>query len=124
MAVALTDSMLKDGTKIKPTKLRGVYSYGMALGKVEAAIGSDLSAIYCQKTVAESVQIQSWPSIELLYNLRRSLEALGETPKLTYRAKIKLDGTNGGVQIFTDGRVAVQSRIANHFPGKRQSRLC
>lgn len=110
VAVALTDSVLKDGTKIKPTKLRGVYSYGMAMGKVEAAIGSDLSAIYCQQTVAESVQIQSWPSIELLYNLRRSLEALGETPKITYRAKIKLDGTNGGVQIFSDGRVAVQSR--------------
>ena len=110
VAVALTDSVLKDGTKIKPTKLRGVYSYGMAIGKVEAAIGSDLSALYCQQTVAESVQIQSWPSIELLYNLRRSLEALGETPKITYRAKIKLDGTNGGVQIFTDGTVAVQSR--------------
>jgi tRNA-binding EMAP/Myf-like protein len=110
VAVALTDSVLKDGTKIKPTKLRGVYSYGMAMGKVEAQSGTDLSAIYCQKTVAESVQIQSWPSIELLYNLRRSLEAVGETPKITYRAKIKLDGTNGGIQIFPDGRVAVQSR--------------
>lgn len=110
VAVALTDSVLKDGTKIKPTKLRGIYSYGMASGKVEAAIGSDLSAIYCQQKVAESVKIQSWPSIELLYNLRRSLEACGETPKVTYQAKIKLDGCNGGVQIFSDGRVAVQSR--------------
>ncbi len=62
------------------------------------------------KMVAESVQIQSWPSIELLYNLRRSLELVGEAPKITYRAKIKLDGTNGGIQIFTDGTVAVQSR--------------
>lgn len=56
------------------------------------------------------MEIQTWPSIELLYNLRRSLEIAGETPKLTYRAKIKLDGTNGGIQIFTDGTVAVQSR--------------
>ncbi|MEK0195294.1 RNA ligase family protein [Microcoleus anatoxicus] len=110
VAVALTDSVLKDGRKITPTKLRGIYSYGMALGKVEAAIGSDLSAIYCEKTVAESVQLQSWPSIELLYNLRRSLKAVDETPKITYRAKIKLDGSNGGVQIFADGTVAVQSR--------------
>lgn len=110
VAVALTDSVLKDGTKIKPTKLRGIYSYGMAIGKLEAAIGSNLSVIYCQQTVAESVKIQSWPSIELLYNLRRNLEASGETPKITYQAKIKLDGTNGGVQIFPDGRVAVQSR--------------
>jgi RNA ligase len=54
--------------------------------------------------------MQTWPSIELLYNLRRSLELVGEAPKITYRAKIKLDGTNGGIQIFTDGKVAVQSR--------------
>lgn len=110
VAVALTDSVLQDGTTIKPIKLQGIYSYGMAIGKIEATIGTDLSAIYCQKKVAESVQIQSWPSIELLYNLRRSLELLGETPKITYRAKIKLDGTNGGIQIFANGTVAVQSR--------------
>lgn len=110
VAIALTDSVLKDGTQIKPAKLRGVYSFGMALGKVEAVIGTDLSAIYCQQTVAQSTAMQTWPSIELLYNLRRSLELLGEAPNITYRAKIKLDGTNGGIQIFTDGKVAVQSR--------------
>ncbi len=110
VAIALTDSVLNDGTKIKPTKLRGVYSFGIALGKVEEASGTDLSAIYCQKTVTQSVQMQSWPSIELLYNLCRTLEVVGETPKITYRGKIKLDGTNGGIQIFSDSRVAVQSR--------------
>ena len=110
VAIALTDSVLKDGTKIIPAKLRGVYSFGMAMGKVEEAIGTDLSAIYCQETAEQSAQMQTWPSIELLYNLRRSLELLGETPKIIYRAKIKLDGTNGGIQIFTDGKVAVQSR--------------
>ncbi|MCU0543056.1 MAG: hypothetical protein MUE44_12890 [Oscillatoriaceae cyanobacterium Prado104] len=110
VAVALTDSVLKDGTKIQPVKLRGVYSFGMALGKVEERIGTDLSAIYCQETVARSAVMQTWPSIELLYNLRRSLELVGEAPQITYRAKIKLDGTNGGIQIFTNGQVAVQSR--------------
>jgi tRNA-binding EMAP/Myf-like protein len=110
VAVALTDSVLKDGTQIKPVKLRGVHSFGMALGKIDAEIGSDLSAIYCQETVARSAVMQTWPSIELLYNLRRSLELVGEAPKITYRAKIKLDGTNGGIQIFTYGKVAVQSR--------------
>lgn len=110
VAVALTDSVLKDGTKIQPVKLRGVYSFGMALGKLEAEIGTDLSEIYCQETVARSTVLQTWPSIELLYTLRRSLELVGEAPKITYRAKIKLDGTNGGIQIFTDGKVAVQSR--------------
>ena len=48
VAIALTGAVLKDGTKIKPSKLRGVYSYGMALGKVEAEVGTDLSEIYCQ----------------------------------------------------------------------------
>jgi tRNA-binding EMAP/Myf-like protein len=35
VAIALVGSILKDGLKIKPSKLRGIYSYGMALGKVE-----------------------------------------------------------------------------------------
>ena len=110
VAIALPDSVLKDGTKIKPAKIRGIQSFGMALGKVEEPVGTDLSKNYCQKNVEKSVQLQSWPSIELLHNVRRSLEQLGETPKVTYRAKIKLDGTNGGVQIFSDRRVAAQSR--------------
>ncbi|NER39701.1 MAG: hypothetical protein F6J93_38170 [Oscillatoria sp. SIO1A7] len=110
VAIALADSLLKDGTKIKPAKIRGIQSFGMALGKVDESVGTDLSEGYCQKQVQKSVKLQSWPSIELLHNVRRSLEQLGETPKVTYRTKIKLDGTNGGVQIFSDRRVAVQSR--------------
>ena len=110
VAVALAGSILKDGTKIKPAKLRGVRSFGMALGKVDDATGTDLSELYCQKTMAKSAQLQKWPSIELLHNLYRSLEKIGETPKITYRAKVKLDGTNAGVQIFSDSRVAAQSR--------------
>jgi RNA ligase len=38
------------------------------------------------------------------------LKLVEETPTITSRAKVKLDGTNGGVQIFADGRVAAQSR--------------
>jgi tRNA-binding EMAP/Myf-like protein len=110
VAVALVDSILKDGTKIKATKLRGLYSYGMALGVVDAAVGSDLSEIYCQSEMLESAQKQCWPSIELLHNVCRSLEAVNATPQVTYRAKVKLDGTNAAVQIFADGRIAAQSR--------------
>ncbi|MEB3883701.1 RNA ligase family protein [Lyngbya sp. CCY1209] len=110
VAIALNNSVLKDGTKIKPTKLRGIQSWGMALGKIVAPVGSDLSDRYCQKNLEQSISLQQWPSIELLYNVRRSLEIVGKAPKVTYRAKIKLDGTNGGIQIFTDGRIAAQSR--------------
>lgn len=108
--VAQVNSVLKDGTKIKATKLRGIISYGMALGKTELPIGEDVSQTYCQQSVVQSVQMQRWPSVELLHNVRRSLIALEATPMVTYRAKIKLDGTNAGVQIFSDGRVAAQSR--------------
>ncbi|NET53178.1 MAG: hypothetical protein F6K09_32280, partial [Merismopedia sp. SIO2A8] len=34
VVVALADSILKDGTKIKPTKLRGLSSFGMTLGSL------------------------------------------------------------------------------------------
>ncbi|MDY7013669.1 MAG: hypothetical protein SVX43_08690, partial [Cyanobacteriota bacterium] len=87
VAVALADSVLKDGTKIKPSKLRGLRSFGMALGQVRDSTGTDLSEVYCQKTMTRSVQFQAWPSIELFYNLCRSLEKVGQTPTLTYRAK-------------------------------------
>ncbi|ABW25380.1 RNA ligase family protein [Acaryochloris marina] len=108
--VAQVNSVLKDGTKIKATKLRGIISYGMALEKTELPVGEDVSQTYCQQSVVQSVQMQRWPSVELLHNVRRSLMALEATPMVTYRAKIKLDGTNAGVQIFSDGRVAAQSR--------------
>ncbi|PZD72388.1 Phenylalanine--tRNA ligase beta subunit [Acaryochloris thomasi RCC1774] len=117
ISIAQVNSVLKDGTKIKATRLRGLVSYGMALGKTDAPVGQDLSDLYCQKSVAQSVQLQRWPSMELLYNVRRNLIALDATPVVTYRAKIKLDGTNAGVQVFSDGRVAAQSRSQIITPG-------
>jgi tRNA-binding EMAP/Myf-like protein len=110
VAIALVDSVLKDGTKIKATKLRGLYSYGMALGAANAPVGSDLSNTYCQPEILQSVQMQRWTSIELLHNVCRSLQAVEATPQVTYRAKVKLDGTNAAVQIFPNGSVAAQSR--------------
>ena len=116
VAIALDNSLLKDGTKIKPTKLRGVYSYGMALGKVEAKIGDDLSEVYCQAQLADSQDDKQkftflkWTSIELLHNVRRNLDTVGKAFSVTYRAKIKLHGTNAGVQITPEGKVAAQKR--------------
>jgi tRNA-binding EMAP/Myf-like protein len=110
VAIALADSILKDGTKIKATKLRGLHSYGMALGLANEAVGSDLSHLYCQSAIDSSVEMQLWPSIELLHNVYRSLQAIEATPQIIYRAKVKLDGTNAAVQIFPDGTVAAQSR--------------
>jgi len=109
-AIALPDSVLKDGTVIKPSKLRGIVSFGMALEKVTAAVGSDLSLDYCKKTLVKGAKLQEWPSVELLHNVRRTLELTAQSPQVTYRAKVKLDGTNGGVQIFSNGDVVPQSR--------------
>ncbi|HEX8957258.1 MAG TPA: RNA ligase family protein [Burkholderiaceae bacterium] len=54
-----------------------------------------------------------WPSIELLHNVVRTLRYLAEQghslPLVQYRAKIKLHGTNCGIQVKADGIVA-QSR--------------
>ena len=113
VAIALVGSILKDGTKIKPTKLRGMYSYGMALGKVEAEIGRDLSDIYCQpetSTEVKQLPFIKWTSIELLHNVKRELDARNQAFKITYRAKVKLHGTNAGVQITPRGEVAAQKR--------------
>ena len=117
IAVALTGSILKDGTKIKPSKLRGIYSYGMALGKVNADVGKDLSEVYCQPEIVQTNSqskppFQKWTSIELLHNVRRNLDILENKIKLTYRAKIKLHGTNAGVQVTTDGKITAQKRSA------------
>ena len=110
VAVALADSILKDGTHIKPTKLRGLPSFGMALGITEETVGTDLSDHYCQKALADAGTFIKWPSIELLHNLCRSMDYVEEKPTLSYRAKVKLDGTNAGVQVSPGGQIAAQSR--------------
>ena len=113
VAIALPGSILKDGTKIKPTKLRGMYSYGMALGKVEIQIGQDLSELYCQPeapTKVKKLPFIKWTSIELLHNVKRELDARNQAFQLTYHAKVKLHGTNAGVQITPSGEVVAQKR--------------
>jgi hypothetical protein len=57
----------------------------------------------------------TWPSIELLHNVVRTLGHLYELgrplPVVEYRAKVKLHGSNYAVQV-TDAGVAAQSRTA------------
>lgn len=57
-----------------------------------------------------------WTSIESMHNLRRSLNAYKrvtegfEIPEVLYKTKVKLHGTNAGIQIHSDGKVVSQSR--------------
>lgn len=68
VAVALVGTVLPDGTEIKKTKLRGVLSFGMALGHVEVAEGRVLTSDYAAKDVEKKdlavegvVEESAWP---------------------------------------------------------------
>jgi len=124
VAIARVGAVLEDGTKIRKTRLRGVDSFGMALGPVDAVPGEDLSARYCQAapvsdarpSVPSEVPLAKWTSIEQLHAVRfalqQRLELTGEPlPRVTYRAKVKVDGTNGAIHALpTAPGFAAQSR--------------
>lgn len=116
VAVALVGAELKNGTKIKMARLRGVDSFGMLLGRRDEQLGSDLTSEFCEVRSGDAASmVVNWPSIELLHNVRTGVRATAEIqgkplPKVRYRAKVKLDGTNAGVQVHPDGRVVAQSR--------------
>lgn len=63
----------------------------------------------------------AWPEIEAFHHIRKCLridpgewwrtkEMLSGTSTVTYRAKIKLHGTNAAVQVHQDGTIICQSR--------------
>ena len=101
----------EDGTKIRVSKLRGIRSYGMALGHTDLPVGTDVSDEHCEpQTIVNGFTLKPWPSIELLANVRKDMKTNNELREITYRAKIKLHGTNAAIRIAADGRIAAQSR--------------
>lgn len=120
VAVARVGAVLADGTKIRKSRLRGVDSFGMALGQVEATPGDDLTARLGASVPAAGsdgrpdVPLAKWASIEQLHAVRVQLQTLHEAtgeplPRVTYRAKVKLDGTNAAIHALPEG-FAAQSR--------------
>ena len=118
VAVAMIGAVLEDGTKIRKAKLRGVGSFGMALGKVDAEVGTDLTSDYCRPEYTPNLSARHvmWPSIELLHNvvtgMAKRREHLGDefvAPVVGYQGKVKLHGTNAAVQIV-GGDVVAQNR--------------
>jgi len=116
VAVALAGTTLLDGVRIKRTRLRGIDSYGLAMEPVDVEPGTDLSEGRCQvEATLDHARLVKWTSIELLHDVRktvaeRAAERGNAPPRVRYRAKVKLHGTNGGVQVLPDGRVAAQAR--------------
>ena len=49
-AVASVGTLFSDGMLIRETKLRGVESYGMAMGKVSEVVGTNLDERFGTKT--------------------------------------------------------------------------
>jgi tRNA-binding EMAP/Myf-like protein len=122
--VALTGSILKDGTKVKEMKVRGLPSYGMAMGLASAPVGTDLSKEYCHEELSKGAQLIRWPEIERLATLCRGLDQMKENlgddfsfPKVIYRPKVKLHGSNAAIQVHPDGSVYAQSRTHMITPG-------
>lgn len=60
-----------------------------------------------------------WPSIEQFHNVRRIFKALNpEGPhSISYRAKVKLHGTNAAVHVTPEGELLCQSRERLITPG-------
>ncbi len=76
-AIALIGSVLKDDTEIKESKIRGILSQGMALGKSDLPIGTDVTNDFCHsediKLDGSNPQLVRWASIENLYNIRKEM---------------------------------------------------
>lgn len=106
--VVLDGSVLLDGTKINTTKVRGIVSQGMALGLADQPVGTDISELFCKDT--GKFRLLPWPNIESLFNVRKAMKRTNSERSVVYRFKIKLDGTNAGIQVSKDGKVQAQSR--------------
>lgn len=114
--VALIGTTLLDGVRIERAKLRGVESLGIAMGPTDAEPGTDLSEGRCEpERSLDEGRLVKWTSIELLHNVLGDVRAKAELagaapPTIEYRAKVKLHGTNCGVQILPNGGVVAQGR--------------
>ena len=104
--VAKVGSVLKEGNLyIEESNIRGIVSSGMAIGKTDLPVGTDLTSEHCL-----SIYHVSWPSIEALYNVKKSLTETNALRVVNYFAKIKLDGTCSAVQVHPNGDIVFQSR--------------
>lgn len=83
VAVALIGTVLADGAEIQKTKLRGVLSFGMALGKVADPIGTDLTERFGAKDAARAADESQGVVEESVWPRYTSIESY-----LKYKAQI------------------------------------
>jgi len=115
--VAMVGSALKSGERISKATLRGVDSFGMALGPAGpgAALGDDMTDRFCIKPLTTG-RVIKWSSIESFHHIRKGMKVRMKNdpdfapPVVTYYGKVKLHGTNAGIQLLKDGTVRAQGR--------------
>lgn len=88
VACALVGTVLEDGTEIKKGKFRGVRSFGMAMGKTDKPVGTDLTAefnaTHVEKKIDEKTGVISedawvkYTSIDGYLKLREDILACDE----------------------------------------------
>ena len=115
VVVAQVGVELLDGTKISKARLRGVDSFGMLLGLHDGSPGQDVTKAYAKVPVDVNLPCITWASIEGMHHIRHGFTAAEcegglRSPRVTYRAKVKLHGTNAGVQVLASGEIAAQGR--------------
>lgn len=94
-AVALIGTVLADGTEIQKSKLRGVLSFGMTLGKVTEPVGTDLTerfgAIDAVKAVDESqgvVEESLWPRYTSIESYLKYKDQILAAPSVVVTEKV------------------------------------
>lgn len=95
VAAALVGTVLSDGTTIEKAKVRGVLSFGMLLGKVAVAPGTDLTtkmgATHVAKQVDESqgvVEESNWPRYTSIDGFLRVKDEILACPDVIVTEKI------------------------------------
>lgn len=98
--VAHDGSVLEDGTKIRASRIRGVMSYGMALGHCsEGSAGDIFTDKFCkEEETNDGASMVKWPGIESFFNVKRGIQKFAQSdipwaiPTIHYVAKVKVDG--------------------------------
>ena len=82
----------------------GVRSFGMLVPEATSRVTAP------KPYVGGNEEFVPWPKIPHLDTLAYNFRKVSHTFDVTYRAKVKLHGTNAGIHVLPDGRVSTQSR--------------
>ena len=124
VACALAGTILKDGTEIKKSKIRGTLSFGMALGKTDAKLGENITSQFeatdkekkNSTGMEELVEESLWPKYTNIVGYLKIKDEILNVPEVIVTEKA--DGSN--IRFGYDNRGYLigthTSRILNDNP--------